>query len=159
MMIPSIVLYVLDAISLSPKEWGLISTIETITILASRVPGGIITDRYNKRLPLLIESLWNLGYFITFIFFKSFLQLLTIAILRRIVITLIDPAWPTLQIKLIPKEQRGRIFSILNVLVSISGFIGSMVGGYLFDIDPSFPFWLFISFNVMEFLVLYFFIR
>jgi len=159
MIMPFIVLYVLDAISLGSKEWGLISTIETITILAFRVPGGIITDRYNKRLLLLIGSLWNLGYFIAFIFSKSFLQLLTIVILRRIVITLTDPAWPALQIKLIPKEQRGRIFSILNVLVSISGFIGSMVGGYLFDINPSFPFWLFIPFNVMEFLVLYFFIR
>lgn len=159
MIMPFVVLYALDVISLSPAEWGLISTIETAVVLLFRIPGGVLADRFSKRTMLLLASICDLAYFIVFIYSRSFLQLLLATIARRVIVTLTDPAWPALQADLIPKRQRGRVFSLLNVLEAPFGFAGSIIGGYLFDLDPALPFWLFIPFQAVGFLTLYWFIR
>jgi len=159
MIMPFIILYALQVISLSPSQWGFISTIESVVILTLRIPGGILADRCSRKSLLLIASLWDIGYFMVFINSRSFLQIFIAIIIRRIVLTLADPAWPALQADLIPRRQRGRVFSILNALSAFSGFFGSIVGGYLFDMNPAFPFWFFIPLNFIGFLVLLSFIQ
>jgi len=159
MIMPFIVLYALEVISLSPVEWGIISTTETAVILLFRIPGGIVADRYNRKALLLIATLADLSYFIVFILSRSFLQVLIAIIARRIIVTLAEPAWSALQADLVPKEQRGRVFSLLNILSAIPGSIGSIVGGYLFDLNPALPFYAFLPFNIIAFLILYLYIE
>jgi len=159
MISPFVVLYAFDVISLSPVEWGIISTIERVVILSFRIPGGIISDRYSKRRLLLFASIGNLGYFIVFIFSRSFLPILLATIVKRVILTLADPAWPALQADLISKRQRGKVLSLLNVLGAPSGFVGSIIGGYLYEVNPVFLFLIFLICNISNSLIIYHFIH
>jgi len=159
MISPFITLYAFDVILLSPVEWGLIHTIEMGVILFLRIPGGWITDRYSKRQLILISSIGNLGFFIAFIFSRSFLHVLLAIVAKRAILTLTDPAWPTLQADLTPREQRGKVSSLLTVLGAPFGFAGAIVGGYLYGLLPVLLFWAFVPFNILAFFVTYLFVH
>ncbi|MEM3040632.1 MAG: MFS transporter [Nitrososphaerota archaeon] len=159
MISPFITLYAFDVILLSPTAWGLIHTIEIGVILILRIPGGWVTDRYSKRKLILISSVANLGFFIAFIFSRSFLQVLLAIIAKRTILTLTDPAWPALQADLTPREHRGKVSSLLTVLGAPFGFAGAIVGGYLYGLLPVLLFWAFIPFNILAFLVTFLFVH
>ena len=72
MITPFIALYALEVIGLSPAEWGLVSTVETVIILLLRVPGGWVADRYSRRRLLILAAACDMGYFLAFIYSRSF---------------------------------------------------------------------------------------
>jgi len=156
---PFISLYAFDIILLSPVEWGLIHAIEMGVILSLRIPGGWLTDRYRKRRLLLVSSLGDLVFFLAFIFSRNFIHVLSAIIAKRVINTLTDPVWPALQADLIPREQRGKVSSLLSVIGAPFGFVGSIVGGYLYGMVPVLLFWVFILFHILSTLTIYQFIH
>jgi len=150
---PFFTLYALDVISLTPVEWGLLSTIETGVNLCLRLPGGRLADRYSKRWLLLVLLAVQAPGFIFFIYSRSYLHLVLLWVAWAAVEALTEPAWDALRTDLTPKEQRGKVSSLLGIFGSSFGVFGSIAGGYLYDLDPALPFWVHVPLAILAIVV------
>lgn len=146
---PFFTLYALDVISLTPVEWGLLSTIEMGVNLCLRVPGGRLADRYSKRWLLLVLLAAEAPGFIVFIYSRSYLHLALLWVAWSAIEALTDPSWDALRTDLTPKEKRGKVSSLLGIFGSFFGVFGSIAGGYLYGLDPVLPFWGYVPLAVL----------
>ena len=152
---PFFTLYALDVISLTPAQWGLLSTIEIGVGLCLRLPGGRLVDRYSKRWLLLALLAAEAPGFIVFIYSRSYLHLILLWVAWSAVEALTGPAWNALQIDLTPREQRGKVSSLIGILGSSFGLFGSIAGGYLYGLDPALPFWIYVPIAILATVVAY----
>jgi len=146
---PFFTLYALDVISLTPVEWGLLSTIEMGVNLCLRVPGGRLADRFNKRWLLLVHLAAEAPGFVVFIYSRSYLHLVLLWVAWSAIEALTDPSFDALLIDLTPKEQRGKVSSLLRIFGASFGVFGSIAGGYLYGLDPVLPFWVYAPLAVL----------
>jgi len=146
---PFFTLYALDVISLAPVEWGLLSTIEMGVSLCLRLPGGRLADRYSKRWLLLVLLAAEAPGFIAFIYSRSYLHLVLLWVAWAAEEALTTPAWDALRTDLTPKEQRGKVSSLLGIIGSSFGVFGSIAGGYLYGLDPVLPFWVYVPLAIL----------
>ena len=156
---PFFVLYSFDVISLTPMEWGLISVIELGVGLCFRIPGGRLADRYEKRWLLLVLLLIEVPGFIGFIYSRSYSHVLFLFIVWTAIAALTEPAWDALETDLTPREQRGKVSSLIGIFVAFFGFFGSIAGGYLYSLVPALPFWAYLPFALLGIVVTYRFIH
>ena len=150
---PFFTLYALDVISLTPVEWGLLGTVEMGVSLCLRLLGGRLADRYSKRWLLIVLLAAEAPGFIAFIYSRSYLHLVLLWVAWAAVEALTGPAWNALQTDLTPKEQRGRVSSLLGILGSSFGIFGSIAGGYLYGLVPVLPFWLYVPLAISAALI------
>ena len=150
---PFFTLYALDVISLTPVEWGLLSTLEMGVSLCLRLVGGRLADRYSKRRLLLVLLAAEGPGFIAFIYSRSYLHLVLLWVVWAAEEALTGPAWDALRTDLTPKEQRGRVSSLLGILGSSFGIFGSIAGGYLYGLNPVLPFWLYVPLAILATLI------
>jgi MFS family permease len=146
---PFFTLYALDVISLTPVEWGLLSTIEMGVNLCLRVPGGRLADRFNKRWLLLVHLAAEAPGFMVFIYSRSYLHLVLLWVAWSAIEALTDPSFDALLTDLTPKEQRGKVSSLLRIFGASFGVFGSIAGGYLYGLDPVLPFWVYAPLAVL----------
>ena len=156
---PFFILYAFDVISLTPAEWGLISTIEIGVSLLLCLPGGRLADRYSKRRLLLILLVVDAPGCLLYIYSRSYLHVLILFVVWTAIEMLMEPSWDALQTDLTPKDQRGKVSSFLGILGASFGFLGSVAGGYFYGIDPALPFWILIPFPIIAASVAFFVIH
>lgn len=153
---PFFILYAFDVISLTPVEWGIINTIMLGISLLVRLPGGRLVDRYGKKLFLLVLFVIDAPGSLAFIYSRNYLQVLVLFIIWATIENFTEPSWAALETDLTPKDQRGKVMSMIGMLVASFGFLGSISGGYFYELDPTLPFWIYIPFNIVAALFAYF---
>lgn len=152
---PFFSLYAFDVISLSPSEWGFIATVEIAVSLFLRVIGGRLADRFSKRRLILILLIIDIPVITSFIYARSFSTVLIIFATWRIIGSLTSGAWDSLKTDLTPKEYRGKVASLTNILDATFGFFGSIAIGYFYDISHSIPLWYYILFTLLAAIIGY----
>jgi len=135
-----------DVISLSMIQWGFINTMVGGIGVVLMIPGGRLTDKYKKRIPIIIFIVVTSILIPAFIFCRTYYQVMAVIVISAIVGTLVTPAWRALQLDYTPPEMRGKVQSVLQILSSISSFFGSLVGGYLYGFSFALPFWIYAFF-------------
>jgi MFS family permease len=152
---PFFILYAFDVISVSPVEWGLISTIAGIIPFCLHLIGGRLADRYSKRWLILVYHFSDVPAIVAFLYSRSYLHVLLLWTAWDVVGTLTTHAISALQTDLTPREQRGKVSSLLGLLRTSFGFLGSIIGGYLYGLVPTFPFWAYVPFIILVTVVAY----
>jgi DHA1 family multidrug resistance protein-like MFS transporter len=166
------VVYALENIGLSPVAWGMILLVETTFRNLIYIPAGIVADRYGRTRAIQAALLLSLGSLPFFIVSTEFMQVLLIRMVLGISTAFFIPASSALMADTVPRDMRGRVTSALGrgtVLIGASsggtggpgtGFlttipvmIGSLAGGYLYALDPRYP-WYFISITTVISVVL-----
>ena len=118
-----------DVIHVASSDWGLVSTVSTIIIIASSVPLALLANRQGKRklvlASLLVTPLAVLGFAYStglnqVLFFFSAITLLG---------NLGGIASQALFTDYFPMEHRGRINALMSVIGSTQNFSFLMVGG------------------------------
>lgn len=118
-----------DVIHVASSDWGLVSTVSTIIIIASSVPLALLANRQGKRklvlASLLVTPLAVLGFAYStglnqVLFFYSAITLLG---------NLGGIASQALFTDYFPMEHRGRINALMSVIGSTQNFSFLMVGG------------------------------
>jgi len=142
------IFYAMDVVSLTAVEWGLISMMQLGIGLCLRFPGGRLADRYSKRLAILVSCGVEVPFFIGFIYSRSYIHVLAVLVSGTAIQTLTGPAWNALQVDLTPREMRGKVSSLFRVLGAFFGLFGSILGGYLYTLNPALPFWVYVFFAV-----------
>lgn len=152
---PFFILYAFDVISVTPVEWGLISTIVSLTSLCLHLIGGRLADRYSKRWLLLVYHFSDVPAVMAFIYSRSYLYVLLLDVAWNAIGTLTSPAVGALQTDLTPRAQRGKVSSLLGILGTSFGFFGYITGGYLYGLIPALPFWVYVPLIILETVVAY----
>ena len=93
--------------------------------------------------------------FVVFIYSRSYLQVLLLWVAWTVIAALTEPAWMALQTDLTPREERGKVSSLLGIFGASFGLFGSVVGGHLYGLDPALPFWAYVPVAILATVVAY----
>ena len=153
-------LYVVNVIGVSKPDWALISMAWSITMLAIGIPLGKAVDIIGRKRALIMAYFFWIPSTWYFIFFcKSFLELIVIMVIFSFGGGLFNPAHQALVADLTPKEMRGRIMGAVGNLNIIAAAGASALAGFLYGMNPRWPFILTIGISVITLLLTALFIK
>ncbi len=152
-------LYAVNIIGISRADWAYLSMISLSTSLIAGLPLGKLVDTIGRRRGLLIAHLLWLPPTLYFIFCRSFSELTLVFIAFAIGTCFYRPSRQALLADLTPKHMRGRIMGIIGVLGMLVMVPSSSIGGYLFEINPSIPFFLCVALEVIIIAIILLFLK
>jgi MFS family permease len=164
---PFWVVFAIDRIGLSSVEWGTILFFETALRTILSIPVGLLVDRYGRTRSLVASMALALVSIPMFIMSKSFVHALVIRLSIAVINAFFSPASTALMADLIPREIRGRVMAALGrgtmmvgasgggsggpgmgFIISIPVILSSIAGGFLYAINPTYP-WIFAFFSYL----------
>jgi MFS family permease len=135
------ILYATKNIGFTDLDWGIIVSLQFLLTTILRIPGGWISDKFGKRKVMIISVLTCAPCTIIFALSQSPLQAAIAALLLVATGIYYAPAHEALQADLTPKTVRGRITALWDIGNAISGALGALTGGFLFQKDPTSQFY------------------
>ena len=157
---PFWVVYATDVVGVSNVDWGLILFIESIIKIGLTIPAGMVADRYGRARTLFAAVLISLVSLPSIVLATSFIHVLLVRMGAALAVALYVPSSAALMADLVPRDKRGRVMSAVgrgSVMVGATGggtggpgmgylytvfvMAGSVLGGVLYSVDPSYP-WL-----------------
>ncbi|HYL98472.1 MAG TPA: MFS transporter [Blastocatellia bacterium] len=135
-----IVLYAINIARVSPAQFGLLVTVQMGTSIAAYFPGAWLAGRYGRK-PLVIATFICFAAFPLAIVvsphgFNQLCPAFFLGGLREIG----EPARKALIVDLSDPERRGRTVGLYYLLRSLSITPAAAIGGLLWKLDPSVPF-------------------
>jgi MFS family permease len=163
---PFWVLYGLDVIGLSATQWGLLGLAAAVTSSALGVPAGLVVDRVSKRMILILGLAATLIPAWFFIYARSFWEVLALTVVISGANSFLMPACQTMVAESVPRELRGRVMSAIGrgvimvtgpgvgggggggpgmgFVLTVPVIIGSLVGGYIYSVNPTYS-WILLT--------------
>lgn len=155
------VVYATEQVGLSAAEWGLIMLVEAVVRLFAFMGAGVLVDRWGRRNVLLLALIISLVAIPLFVVLKSFMAILLIRLVIAIAFALAIPASTALMADLVPRRLRGTMMAAIGqggLMIGPAGggmggpalgylfippvMVASLAGGYLYTLNPAYP-WLF----------------
>jgi MFS family permease len=155
------VVYAIEEIKLSTTQWGLILLVESVVRLLTFLPAGMLVDRWGRKNALLAALVISLVATPLFILLKTFIAILLIRSVISIAFVLAIPACTALMADLVPRALRGQMMAAIGqggMMIGPAGggtggpalgylfipavMLASLAGGYLYTLNPVYP-WIF----------------
>jgi MFS family permease len=175
---PFWIVYVIEIVGIDKVKWGLILLIESITRVSLTIPAGMIVDRYGRSRSLMIAVIISLVVFPSLVLARSFFHVLLIRIGSAIAVSLYVPATSALMADYVPRNMSGRIMSAVgrgSTLIGATGggtggpgmgyffvlpvMAGSIIGGFLYSLNPAYPWICVFGTCLVQLFSVFFFIR
>lgn len=157
---PYWVVYALEQIGLSSVQWGLILLIQLTLQSLLFIPAGALVDRYGRTRSLVVALLLSLVSIPAFAVAKSFTAVVLIRAAVAMSFVTAIPACTALMADTVPRDVRGRVMAAIGqggIVIGMAGggtggpgmgfvvtiplMIASFAGGYLYGLNPTYP-WL-----------------
>lgn len=151
--LPFLTIYALDFIGLQGVQWGWINMAQSIAVLALRIPIGKFIDRYSNKKLIILGLIAEVLSLTALTRIRGFLPILAVILVNSVFSTLTNPTVRKLRADYTPNERRGRVGSVFSLLNSFSMFFGSIIGGYIYEISPVYPFMASAFFEVIGVLI------
>jgi len=172
------VVYATDQIGLSATDWGLILLVEALVRLIAFLPAGLLVDRWGRRNSLLVALAISLVAIPLFVVLKGVTAILLVRAAIAVAFALAISACTALMADLIPRFLRGQMMAAIGqggIMIGPAGggaggpalgylfiplvMIASLAGGYLYTLNPAYP-WLFsLVITLLSLMLTFFFIR
>jgi MFS family permease len=175
---PFWVIYVIEIIGLSSIDWGLILLLESIFKTVLTLPGGMMADRYSRRLVVLVAMLLSLVSLPSMVLAKTFNHVLLIRLVAGLAGALFFPSCTALLADFVPQDMRGRVMAAIGrgsvFIGATGGGIGgpgmgyiftlpviffSFLGGLLYSMNPIYTWLCLLGTTTIQILCVVFFIR
>jgi len=177
-MSPYWVVYATQQIGLSPSQWGLILVMDLALQVLLFIPAGVLADRYGRARSLLMALSLSLVAIPAFVFARGFLAVLAVRVTIAVAYVTALPACAALLADLVPSEMRGRVMAAIGqgsimigpagggtggpsagFVVTIPLIIALLGGGYLYALNPRYPWYLVGAMTALSVLLTALFIR
>ncbi len=172
------VVYATEEIGLSATEWGLILLVEAVVKLFAFMAAGVLVDRYGRKKILLVALLISLFTIPLFVILKSFIAIMLIRAATAVAFALAIPASTALMADLVPRSLRGKMMAAIGqggMMIGPAGggaggpalgylfippvMVASLAGGYLYLLNPIYP-WVFsLATTVLSIILTVFYIK
>ena len=152
-------LYVNDIVGISDLDWGFVNTVSTAVTIAIGFPMGKLVDKIARKKAVILSYVIFIPSSILFILSRDFTQLLLVFILFAVGGCLIMPAYHALQADMIPREKRGRIMGTIGTLNIMATIPASALAGFLYSLNPAYPFSFTIVLGVIVSLIIVFAVK
>jgi MFS family permease len=175
---PFWVVYAVEQIGLSSVEWGLILLIQLTLQNLLFIPIGTLVDHHGRTRSLVVALLLSLVSIPLFAFARSFAAVLLTRAAIAIAFVTAVPACSALMADTVPRDVRGRVMAALGqggimlgmagggtggpavgFIVTIPLMIASFAGGYLYALNPSYPWFLTAVTTAISIILVVLFIR
>jgi MFS family permease len=174
---PFWVIYAMEQIGLSPSAWGLILLGESILKGVMFVPAGVLVDRWGRTTSLLAALLISLVCIPLFVLTTGFTGVLLIRLALAVAFAIGIPSCSALMADTVPRDVRGRVMAALGqggILIGSAGGVGGpgvgfvtviplmlayLAGGYLYDLNPAYPWFMALGATASAILLIALFIR
>jgi MFS family permease len=172
------VVYVTEEIGLSTIDWGLILLFESVFRTILMIPLGVIADKYGKTKTLFAAMMMSLISLPTLILAKTFTHVLLIRLCAGLAVALFIPSSIALMADYVPRNLRGRVMAAIgrgSLLIGATGggtggpgmgylftipvMIASVIGGFLYSMNPINPWICVLGATVIQTICVIFFIR
>lgn len=142
-------LFAYDVVGVTGLEWGLISTIGSISLVAVGYPAGKIVDRIGRKRSMLLAYLFSTPVLIGFMAARGFAQMVVVDVLFRVSMSIFFPAMMALRADIIPREMRGRVMGLMGTLRSLVMVPAAAVFGYLYEVNRAYPYMIGVAIEVV----------
>lgn len=151
-------LYAVNVVDLSMTQYGMLQSIAMMISVPLYLISGVVADRTSRKNLILLAR--GLGPFdsLSLILFSDYKQLIgaysVIGVAQGIGGGRLrtggfmgGPAWNSLITDLVPARDRGKVLGLMGTVSGLLGLPGSIIGGYLYEKNPSL---LLISGSILE---------
>lgn len=136
-----IVLYALNIIGISAPAYGVLIGVQAATAIVSYLPVARLADRTGRK-PFVIATFVAFAFFPVAVVlaydFPTLLLAFVVGGLREVG----EPARKAMIVDLVPPSLRGRSIGLYYLIRSLAIAPAALVGGLLWNVTPSLPFWL-----------------
>ena len=135
-------LYAYDVVGVTGIQWGLISTIGSLTLILVGYPAGKIVDRIGRRRSMLVSYVFSTPFILAFIAARGFNQMVVVNMAFMVSTAFFFPALNALRADIIPRDRRGRILGLMGTLRSLAMVPAAAVFGYLYGVNRAYPYYI-----------------
>ncbi|MFB0557501.1 MAG: MFS transporter [Candidatus Bathyarchaeia archaeon] len=154
MTAPFWVVYAKQVIGLTPVQWGSILLLSGALGIALAFPLGSLVDKVGPRRMILLAMGLAPAVIFLYLFSGGFYGVAAILCAMSLINGMLMPAFSTIIANMIPRNRRGRLYSLLGergVMFSYGNFwgggfllfpaaaLGSFIGGHIYEIDNNYP--------------------
>lgn len=159
MTAPFWVVYAKHVVGLSVYQWGVVLPISGLVGIILAFPLGSLVDKIGPRRMILMAMTFAPPTIFLYLYSGGFYGVLAILCMMTIINGMLMPAFSTLIANIIPRNRRGRLYSLLGergVMFSFGNFwgggfllfpaaaAGSFIGGHVYEINSTYP-WIILS--------------
>lgn len=154
MTAPFWVVYAKQVIGLTPVQWGSILLLSGALGIAMAFPLGSLVDKLGPRRMILLAMGFAPTVIFLYLYSGGFYGVAAILCAMSLINGILMPAFSTIIANMIPRNRRGRLYSLLGergVMFSYGNFwgggfllfpaaaLGSFMGGHIYEIDNTYP--------------------
>jgi MFS family permease len=147
-----ILLYVLKVLEFSALQFGLLTSLQMVTAIAIDIPVAKLADRCPRK-PLILAGLACYACFPLVLIHATSLGWIVLAFGLAGLREIGEPARKALIADLATMEIRGRVVGMYYLIVGLVVFPASLVGGWLWALNPQGPFYAAFGLGTAGFLV------
>ncbi len=151
------VVFALERTGISATEWGLIMLVESVVKSVLFLPAGLLVDRWGRTASLIAALVISTLATPVFVLVHGFTALLLLRVVLSVAFVLAIPACTALMADLVPRPVRGQMMAaigqggiMLGAVGSPGGpaagyliipplMIASLAGGFLYTLNPVYP--------------------
>jgi MFS family permease len=136
---PYWIFYSLDVIKINSLEFGILESIQFITVAVFTFVGAKLSDKYGRKKILLLSIILSLIVPILFIFSKNFIQLIFVYVTGGASAFGFSTVFAYIADN-INQKRRSRAIGMTNGLMTFASIPAPLIGSILYSIMPQYPF-------------------
>lgn len=148
-------IYARDVLSIPQDQWYLTYVPMLVTMIVASYPIGKLVDRAGPKLPLAIGPIVLAGSLALFINGNIFRVMVSMALLGLVHLFVMSSAM-ALTASMVEPQNRGKVRGGINFLGYMLTGVGMLLGSYLFDLVPQWPFYLAMTLAIPMVLIIMF---
>ncbi len=131
MLFPFFSLYITHKFGVGMTQAGIILGIFSFFGLIGGIIGGVMTDKFGRRKPILFGLVFSAISTLSLGFVDNYMMLFPLAVVIGLLSDVAGPAHQAMIADILPEKQRAEGFGILRVVANLSWIIGPTIGGFV----------------------------